>query len=128
MVMSGDRVDLTRNDPIRTGTGLSPALVSIVFPFAFHISFIFHSLSFSPAIGFHSCFFFAADVSAPIRSTLHLLTFSVSFQTWDWLWYPMLWSQRWNRGVYRAEISIQISALARVKPQTLASSGSKRYH
>jgi len=28
----------------------------------------------SPAIGFHLCFFFMADVSAPIRSTLHLLT------------------------------------------------------
>src|SRR6218665_2410468 len=34
----------------------------------------------SPAIGFHSCFSFTADVSAPIRSTLHLLTFLVSFQ------------------------------------------------
>src|SRR6218665_1842308 len=35
--------------------------------------FFIHSSS--PAIGFHSCFFFTADVSAPIRSTLHLLTF-----------------------------------------------------
>src|SRR6218665_2243282 len=31
--------------------------------------FYIHS---SPASGFHSCFFFTADVSAPIRSTLHL--------------------------------------------------------
>src|SRR6218665_3266710 len=53
---------------------------------------VFHSLV--SAIGFQSCFFFTADVSLPIRSTLHLLTFQVSFQAWDWLWYPMLWSQR----------------------------------
>src|SRR6218665_3149846 len=34
---------------------------------------VFHSLL--SAIGFQSCFFFTADVSPPIRSTLHLLTF-----------------------------------------------------
>src|SRR6218665_3022676 len=51
-------------------------------------------------------------VSAPIRSTLHLLTFYVSFQAWYWPWNPMLWSQWRNMGVYGAEeISIQISAL-----------------
>ena len=33
----------------------------------------FHSLL--SAIGFQSCFFVTADVSPPIRSTLHLLTF-----------------------------------------------------
>src|SRR6218665_2925520 len=53
---------------------------------------VFHSLL--SAIGFQSCFFFTADISPPIRSTLHLLTFEVSIQAWDWLWYPMLWSQR----------------------------------
>src|SRR6218665_3713596 len=71
--------------------GLSPALVSIALPFAFH-TWCFHSLL--STIGFQSCFFFTADVSPPIRSTLHLLTFSVSFQAWDWIWYLILWSQR----------------------------------
>src|SRR6218665_2162437 len=70
--------------------GLSPVLVSIAFPLAFHI-LVFSNHS-SPAIGLHSCFFFTTVVSAPIRSTLHLLM--VSFQAWNWLWYPMLWSQR----------------------------------
>src|SRR6218665_104802 len=36
---------------------------------AFHIS-MFSTHPYSPAIRFHSCFFFTADVSAPIRSTL----------------------------------------------------------
>src|SRR6218665_1686069 len=81
----------------------------------------FHSLL--SAIGFQSCFFFTADVSPPIRSTLHLLTFKVSFRAWDWLWYPMLWSQRRNSSEHGAENSIQISALAGVEPQTLESSG-----
>src|SRR6218665_283973 len=40
--------------------------------------FYIHS---SPAIRFHSCFFFMTDVSALIRSILHLLM--VSFQAWD---------------------------------------------
>src|SRR6218665_509405 len=53
---------------------------------------VLHSLL--SAIGFQSCFFFTADFSPPIRSTLHLLPFLVSFQAWDWLWSPMLWSQR----------------------------------
>src|SRR6218665_1537637 len=64
--------------------------------------------------------------SAPNRSTLHLLTFKVSFQAWDWLWYLMLWSKRRNRGVHGAEIPI--SALVGVEPRTLASSGRERYH
>src|SRR6218665_3448674 len=34
------------------------------------ISWCFSIYSSSPAIGFHSCFFFAAGISAPIRSTL----------------------------------------------------------
>src|SRR6218665_1088365 len=64
------------------------------FPISPSISLCFSIHSSSPAIGFHSCFFFTTDVhvSAPILSTLHLLM--VSFQVWDWLWYPMLWSQR----------------------------------
>ena len=49
-------------------------------------------------------------------------------QAWDWLWYLMLWSQRRNRGVHGAEISIQISALARVEPWILASSSRECYH
>src|SRR6218665_3954116 len=79
---------------------------------------VFHSLL--SAIGFQSCFFFTADVSPPIRSTLHLLTFYMSFQAWDWLWYPMLWSQRRNSGAHGAENSIQISALVGVGPWHLA--------
>src|SRR6218665_1582516 len=38
---------------------------------------VFHSLL--SAIGFQSCFFFTADVSPPIRSILHLLTFLGEF-------------------------------------------------
>src|SRR6218665_3829493 len=38
---------------------------------------VFHSLL--SAIGFQSCFFFTADVSPPIQSTLHLLTFLGEF-------------------------------------------------
>src|SRR6218665_364721 len=101
--------------------GLPPVLVSIAFPFAFHIRCF--SIHFSsPAIGFHSCFFFMAD---PFGRPF---TYSLSFQAWDWLWYPMLWSQRRDRGAHGAEISIQISAQAGVEPWTLASSGRERYH
>src|SRR6218665_1177862 len=52
--------------------GLPPVFVSIAFPFAYNISVFVHPHS-SPAIGFNSCFFFTTDVSAPIRSTFHLL-------------------------------------------------------
>src|SRR6218665_449238 len=69
------------------------------FPLSPSISrfFFLHS---SHAIGFHPCFFFKTDVSAPMRSTLHLLM--VSFQAWDWLWYPMLWSQMRSMGCARS--------------------------
>src|SRR6218665_4214648 len=87
---------------------------------------VFHSLL--SAIEFQSCFFFTADVSPPIRSNLHLLTFKVSFQAWDWLWYLMLWSQRRNSGGHGAENLIQISALAGVELRTLASSGRRCCH
>src|SRR6218665_1080483 len=76
------------------------------------IAWCFSIHSSSPAIGLHSCFFFTTDVSAPIRSTLQLLTFSVSLQAWDWLCCPLLWSQRRNSGAHGTEISIQISALS----------------
>src|SRR6218665_3387070 len=46
--------------------------------------------------------------------------FLVSFQAWDWLWYPMFWSQKQNRGAHGAEILIQISALVEVEPRALA--------
>ena len=70
---------LTRRVSKLLGLGLVswafPVLVSIALPFAFHISeFSIHSSSY--AIGFHSCFFFTANVSPPIRSTLHLLTYA----------------------------------------------------
>jgi len=59
--------------------GLLPVLVSIVFfpsPSKSRCFFVHYS---SPAFGFHSCFFFSTDVSAPIRSTLNLLTFLGEF-------------------------------------------------
>src|SRR6218665_1515020 len=52
------------------------------FPLSPSISRCF-SIHSSHAIGFHSCFFFATDVSAPIQSTLHMLM--ANFQAWDWL-------------------------------------------
>src|SRR6218665_948118 len=69
------------------------------------------SIQSSHAIGFHSCFSFTADVSAPIRSTLHLLTYSLlgEFPDLGLALKPMLLSQRRNRGAQEAEISIQIS-------------------
>src|SRR6218665_3830740 len=82
--------------------GYSPCWCPLPFPSP-SISQCFSIHSSSPAIGFHSCFFFTTDVSAPIRLTLHLLM--VSFQAWDWLWYQMLWSQRrcmgcaWSRNL-----------------------------
>ena len=55
--------------------GLSPVLVwrcPSPFP-SLSILGVFHSLL--SAIGFQTCFFFTADISPPIRSTLHLHTF-----------------------------------------------------
>src|SRR6218665_30281 len=43
--------------------GLSPVLVFIALPFAFHLS-VFSIHSSSPAIGFHSSIFFTVAVSA----------------------------------------------------------------
>src|SRR6218665_665684 len=54
--------------------GLPPVLVSIAFSPSPSISRCFHIHS-PPAIRFHQCFLFTTDVSAPIRSTLHLITF-----------------------------------------------------
>ena len=56
--------------------GLSPVLVSIALPFAFHIS-VFSIHSSSHAIEFHSSIFMVA-VSAPLHQPSSL------FQTWDW--------------------------------------------
>src|SRR6218665_2903678 len=56
--------------------GLSPVLVSIALPFAFHIS-VFFIHSSSSAIGFHSSIF-TVSVSAPHHQHSFL------FQTWDW--------------------------------------------
>src|SRR6218665_98376 len=52
-----------------------------------------------------------------------LTHFLGEFPGLDWLWYPILWSQRRISGAHGAENSIQISALAGVAPRTLASSG-----
>src|SRR6218665_452737 len=59
--------------------GLPPVLVSIVFH-SFRLPdrcFYIHS---SLAIELHSCFFFTSGVSAPIRSTFHLLV--ETFRLW----------------------------------------------
>ena len=99
----------------RTGyPGLSPVLVSIAFPFAFHISVFFHSLFFT----WHwiSFVFLLYDwCICTHQSTFHLLTFSMRFQAWDWLWYP-----RQGRGAHEAEISFKISALTGVWTLELA--------
>src|SRR6218665_1966918 len=100
--------------------GLSPVLVSIALPFAFH-TWCFPFALFCHWISI--VFLLYADVSPPIRPTLHLLTFQTSLQAWDWLWYLVLWSQRRNSGAHGAKNSIQVSALAVVEPRTLASSG-----
>src|SRR6218665_2277012 len=97
--------------PLTSSLGGFQTLVSWAFarvgvhrlPFAFHI----HSF-FSPAIDFHSYFFFTTDASAPIGRSFTYSLFKVSFQARDWLWeaYPMLWSRRRSRGAHEAEISI----------------------
>src|SRR6218665_3620774 len=99
------------------GPGLSPVLVSIALPFAFHIwcfplAVICHWISivfllYGRRIATHS-------VDPSLTDILG------EFQAWDWLWYPML---RRNSGAHGAENSIQISALAGVEPRTLGSSG-----
>ena len=55
--------------------GLPPVLMSIAFSPSTSISRCFSIYSSPPVIGIYWCFFFATDVSAPIRLTLHLLTF-----------------------------------------------------
>src|SRR6218665_2927826 len=65
--------------------GLPPVLVSIAFPFSFHISVFFHSLFF----------------------TCHRISFVFLLSARRICINPMLWSQRRNRGVHGAEISIQ---------------------
>ena len=92
---------------IRTGSGIlsfHPCWCPSPFPFAFHISVFFHSLFFT--CHWISFLFLLYDwCICTHQSTLQLLTFQVSFQAWDWLWYPLLWSQRRSRGAHEAEIS-----------------------
>src|SRR6218665_594954 len=83
---------------IGTGSGIlgyHPCWCPSPLPLSLSISRCF-SIHSSPAIGFHACFFFTTDVSVPIRSTLPLLM--VSFQAWDWLWYPILWGPEAEQG------------------------------
>src|SRR6218665_3227035 len=100
--------------------GLSPVLVSIALPFAFHtwcfpFALICHWISIVFLLYGRRIATYSVDPS--------LTHFLCEFQAWDWLWYPMLWSQRRKSGAHGAENSIQISALAGVEPRTLASSG-----
>src|SRR6218665_830545 len=76
------------------------------------ISWYFSIHSSSPAVGFHSCFFFMADVSAPIR----YFSIHSSTRCCD------------PAGVCMVQKSRQISALAGVEPRTLASSSREHYH
>src|SRR6218665_3247801 len=99
--------------------GLPPVLVSIAFPFAFHISVFFHSLfAFHISVFFHSLLISFVFFLYGQRICTHLA----------WLWNLMLWSQRRIRGVHGAEILIQISALAGVEPLNIKSSGRERYN
>src|SRR6218665_515833 len=94
--------------------GLPPVLVSIAFSPASSISRYFPFTLPLPLDFISVSSLRLTYVSALVRSTLHILPFEVSFQIWDWPWYPMLGSQRRIRGVHDAEISFQISALAGV--------------
>ena len=103
---------------------LGLALVSwvLAFPFAFHISVLFfftcHWISFVFLLYGRRISTHSVD-----PSPTH---FQVSFQAWDWLWYPKLWSQMRNSGEHGAEISIQISALAWVEPRSDSDLGIQR--
>src|SRR6218665_980178 len=100
--------------------GLSPVLVSIPLPFAFHSWFFIFAL----ICHWISIVFLLYGRRIATHSVYPSLThFLGEFQAWDWLWYPMLWSQRRNSGAHGAENSIQISAMAGVEPRTLTSSG-----
>src|SRR6218665_1049602 len=86
-------------------------------PSTFHspsISRCFSNHYSSTAIGLHACFFFTTDVSAPIRSTLHLLTLLGEFRGLELALVPDVGSQRRSRGSHEAKISFQISVLAGV--------------
>src|SRR6218665_3619796 len=100
--------------------GLSSVFLSIAFPFAFHILVFFYSLFF-PCHWISFVILLYGRRICTHSVDLSLIHFLGEFQAWDWLWYPMLWSQRQNRGAHGAEISIQMSALAGVELRTLAS-------
>src|SRR6218665_2889981 len=98
--------------------GLSPVLVSIPLPFAFHT----WCFPFALICHWISIVFLLYCRRIATHSVDHSHThFLGEFPGLGWLWYPMLWSQRRNSGAPGAENSIQISALAGVEPRTLAS-------
>jgi len=70
------------------------------------ISLCFPIHSSSPAIEFHSCFFFPTNVPAPVgRPITHFLGEFPGFGLALVVWCPMLWSQRRSRSAHEAEIS-----------------------
>ena len=84
----------------------------------------------SPAVEFNSFFFFTTDVgylhSSVDPSFTHFLG---EFPGWDWLWYPMLWSQERRRGAREAEISrFKFLLWPGFEPRILHSGGRERYH
>src|SRR6218665_808469 len=93
---------------------LGLAQVSIAFSgFALHISLLFHSLFTCHWISFVFLLYNRRRLSAPIRSTFHLLM--VSFQAWDHGSGTRCCSPRGGAwGGHEAEISFQISAMAGV--------------
>src|SRR6218665_2304741 len=82
--------------------GLTPVLVTIAFPFAFHISVFSRSLFACHRSSFVFLLYYRRICSsAPSRSTLHFLLMA-SFHAYEWLWCPMLWSQRRSMGCTRS--------------------------
>jgi len=95
-------------------SGLPPCCCLSPFPLPFHISVLFHSLIFTCHwISF--VFLLYNWCICNHRSILHLLTFWVSFQAWNWLWYPMLGSQRRSRGALARVWTSDLGILAATK-------------
>src|SRR6218665_1986423 len=108
--------------------GLPPVLVSIAFPFVFHISVFLYPLFFPCHCHFIRVSSLRPKYLQPFGRPFTYFIGEFLASLLYLLWYPMLWSQRLSNGAHGAEISIQISALAGVEPRTLVSSGRERYH
>ena len=106
--------------PPRVGVHASP------FPLSPSISRCF-SIHSSHAIGFHSCFFFTTDLSAPIRSTIHLLMVSIQ------AWYMALVAnvvvlEAEHEGCMKQKSHFKFLPRPGFETRTLQSNGRERYH